>query len=92
MTDAWKKAALELSDEEIKHALANALENANEPAAGIIRQLLGDEKTPLSPKQQHVYEKYILPSLVERCGNTGCLNFVPAGTNYCPTCEIEYGS
>ena len=92
MSDDWQKAAQSLTEVERESALKNVSENANNPEAGIIRQLLGKENKPLTEKQKYVYETSIEPTLVERCGNKGCNNFVPAGTNYCPTCEIEYGS
>ena len=91
MTDDWRKAAQNLTDTEREAALKNLLESASEPEAGIIRQILGDEKKPLTEKQQYVYDKHIEESLVEKCGNKNCGSFVPAGVNYCPTCEIEYG-
>jgi hypothetical protein len=80
------------TDEEKETALRNLLENNPQDAeAGIIRQLLGDEKKPLSPDQQEVYERYIEPGLAEKCGFASCGRFVPAGVDYCGTCEIEFG-
>lgn len=90
MTDDWRKAAQNLTDTERETALKNLLELVNEPEAGIIRQLLGDEKKPLTAKQQYVYDSHIEEALVEKCRNKSCGNFVPAGVSYCPTCEIEY--
>lgn len=91
MTDEWKKAAQNLTPSERKLALENLLEDVDEPEAGIIRQILGDEGKPLSPKQAHVYKTRIEESLVERCGNKGCQNFVLAGVFQCSSCEIKYG-
>lgn len=91
MTDEWRQAAQNLSDPEKRKALESLLENVNEPKAGIIRQILGGEKKSLTEKQQHVYEKYIEPALVEKCGAPGCRSFSVAGETYCPTCAIEYG-
>lgn len=85
------EAAKNLTDAEIRVALANLLEHASEPEAGIIRQLLGPEKKPLSEAQMNVYNKHILGALVEKCGNQSCKNFTLAGVDYCPTCEIEFG-
>lgn len=91
MNDEWRKAAQNLSDSEKKTALENLQENANEPEAGVIRQTLGEEQKPLTKKQKHVYEKYIEPALVEKCGAPGCSSFSLAGESYCPTCAIKYG-
>ena len=91
MADDWRKAAQNLTEVERETALRNLLDNANEPEAGIIRQLLGHENKALTEKQQHVYETYIEQALVEKCANQGCSNLVPAGIDYCPTCEIKYG-
>lgn len=87
----WEQAVANLCDVEREEALRHLVEIADETRAGIIRQLLGEEQKPLSQAQQHVYKKYIEPELIERCGRSGCTTFVPAGTNYCPMCEIEYG-
>ncbi|MGF1903436.1 hypothetical protein [Aliivibrio sifiae] len=92
MTNEWNEAVQQLSDDEIKQALQNQLEHMNETEAGITRQILGSEQKPLSQKQQSVYEKKIKPTLVEKCGNTGCGRFVIAGVFLCQVCEIEYGS
>lgn len=92
MTDDWRKAAQNLTDTEKETALKNLLESASEPESGVIRQLLGDKKKPLTLKQQYVYDNHIEESLVEKCGIQGCGKFVPAGIDYCPTCEVEYGS
>jgi hypothetical protein len=90
MTDPWLQAARNFTDEEKETALRNLLENNPQDAeAGIIRQLLGDGKKPLSPDQQEVYERYIEPGLAEKCGFASCGRFVPAGVDYCGTCEIE---
>lgn len=87
----WADAAKKLSDDEILQALEYTLEmGGNDTHCGIIRQKLGNEKKPLSAKQQHVYDNEILPSLVEKCGLNGCQNFVPAGTGSCGMCSIEY--
>lgn len=91
MADEWQKAARNLSDAEIKEALRELLEHASEPSAGIIRQILGEENKSLSDKQQHVYDNYIEPSLVEKCGRPGCGSFVVAGRNFCPTCDVDFG-
>jgi hypothetical protein len=92
MTDPWLQAARNFTDEEKETALRNLLENNPQDAeAGIIRQLLGDGKKPLSPDQQEVYERYIEPGLAEKCGFASCGRFVPAGVDYCGTCEIEFG-
>jgi hypothetical protein len=92
MTDPWLQAARNFTDEEKETALRNLLENTPGAEAGIIRQLLGDEKKPLSPSpQQEVYERYIEPGLAEKCGFASCGRFVPAGVDYCGTCEIEFG-
>lgn len=92
MTDGWRKAAQGLSDSERETALKNSLDCVGDTEAGIIRQLLGKDGKPLTEKQKYVYNNRIEMSLVEKCGRSGCSAFVPAGTNYCQTCEIEYGS
>ena len=71
--------------------VVHQLENVNETEAGIIRQIIGDENKPLSKKQEYIYKKEIEPTLAEKCGIKGCEQFVPAGTDYCGSCEIEYG-
>lgn len=90
MNDKWIQAAKSLSDPEKEKALESLLENAGEPEAGVIRQILGEEQKPLTEKQQHVYKKYIEPALVEKCGTPGCSRFSVAGEAYCSTCAIEY--
>lgn len=92
MPDDFLTASRSLSLNEKRMALANLLEFSGDPEAGIIRQLLGDKKKPLSKKQQYVFHNKIEPSLVEKCGCNGCVNFVIAGTSYCPSCNLEYGS
>jgi len=87
----WRNAAQRLDDEARQAALKDRLEYAAEPEAGIIRQILANE-TPLSAKQQHVYDKYIEESLVEKCGAPGCTEFTHSGQAYCSICEIKYGS
>jgi hypothetical protein len=87
----WRNAAQRLDDEAREAALKDRLEYVEEPEAGIIRQILANEE-PLSPKQQHVYDKYIEESLVEKCGAPGCKEFTRSGLTYCSTCEIKYGS
>jgi hypothetical protein len=88
----WDEAVKNLCPIEIEQALRHILDlNHNDTQSGIIRQILGDEKKPLSETQNFVFKKDIEPSLVERCGITGCKNFVPAGTDNCPCCQIEYG-
>ena len=91
MTDEFSKAAKNLTDSERKKALESVLDNLNDPEAGIIRQILGDKSKPLTEKQMKVYEKYIEPALVEKCGAPGCKRFSLAGETYCATCAIEYG-
>lgn len=91
MSSEWRKAAKSLTSEELTQALKHQLENVGEKEAGIIRQLLGDEKKPLSEKQKYIYHHYIEETLVEKCGRPSCNNFVAAGVSYCPLCEIEYG-
>lgn len=87
----WVDEAKKLSEYETLQALKNILEMGdNNTNCGIIRQKLGNEKKPLSEKQQYVYDHDILPSLVEKCGLNGCQNFVPAGTGSCQNCLIEY--
>jgi hypothetical protein len=91
MSDEWLQAAQNLSDPEKKRALESLLETADEPQAGIIRQILGEEKRTLTDKQQLVYDKYIEPTLVEKCGGPGCKGFAVAGEGFCPSCAIKYG-
>ncbi|MDO6621200.1 hypothetical protein [Shewanella sp. 6_MG-2023] len=91
MTDPFLKASQGFADDERKAALEHQLEIVNETEAGIIRQLLGVEKKPLSEKQEYIYKNKIEPALAEKCGIKGCGQFVPAGTDYCGSCEIEYG-
>ncbi|WP_157958779.1 hypothetical protein [Salinicola sp. RZ23] len=91
MPDEWKEAAKELPDDEKRRALKYIAENSSGPMAGIARQILGEEKKPLTNNQKHIYEDSIEPSLVEKCGGPGCKNFAVAGDTYCPTCAIEYG-
>jgi len=91
MTDKFKEAAQALSDEERTAALKDRLDYVNETEAGIIRQILGNEGKALSKKQEYVYTTQIEPSLVEKCGIQGCGQFVPAGTDYCGSCQIECG-
>ncbi|QTR54489.1 hypothetical protein [Thiothrix unzii] len=91
MTDKFSKAAKDLTDSERKKALESVLDNANETEAGIIRQILGEDGKPLTEKQKKVYEKYIEPALVEKCGALGCTRFSLAGETYCATCAIDYG-
>ena len=87
----WADAAKKLSDDETLQALKYTLEmGGDDTHCGIIRQKLGNEKKPLSAKQQYVYDTEILPALVEKCGLNGCQNFVPAGTESCQNCSIEY--
>lgn len=89
--DERQTAAKNLTDDQRKSALENRSEYAREPEAGVIRQILGEEQKPLTAKQQNVYDNYIEPSLVEKCAIQGCKNLVPAGTDFCPNCEVEYG-
>lgn len=89
--DEFLAVARNLTDDQRRAALENRLEYAREPEAGIIRQLLGEEQIPLTARQQNVYDNYIVPSLVERCANRRCSILVPAGTGFCPICEVEYG-
>ncbi|HAS6997956.1 TPA: hypothetical protein I7280_24380 [Vibrio parahaemolyticus] len=91
MSNEWRKAAKSLTDEERIQALEHQLENMDGAEAGIIRQLLGDEQKPLSEKQQYIYHHNIEETLVEKCGRSGCNEFVVAGVGYCPSCEIEFG-
>ena len=91
MQDEWSKAAKELTDSEREIALKNLLDSADEAEAGIIRQLLGKDGKKLTEKQQYVYDSHIEPSLVEKCGMSGCSKFVPAGTGYCGVCSVKYG-
>ncbi|MEZ8542920.1 hypothetical protein AB6C74_08750 [Vibrio splendidus] len=80
----------DLSENEIS-GLKNQVENSNlnTKEDGIGRQILGEEKKPLSEKQQYVFNSKIKPTLSEKCST--CTASVPAGVDYCPTCEIEYG-
>jgi len=91
MSDEWRDASSELTDIERKAALESVLECANDPEAGIIRQLLGKEGKPLSEKQDAVFVRYIERALVERCGVRGCSELVPAGFSYCSGHAIKYG-
>lgn len=88
----WRNAAQRLDDEARESALKDRLDHVEEPEAGIIRQILANDGKPLSPKQQHVYDKYIEESLVEKCGAPGCKEFTRSGSAYCSICEIKYGS
>ncbi|HHF3067893.1 TPA: hypothetical protein ACPJ09_004663 [Vibrio diabolicus] len=93
--EAFRAAARELSDYEVIEALHNRLEHEQESiddrSAGIIRQILGDPTKPLSRNQQYHYDNFILPTLVEGCGITGCSKFTVAGRDYCGVCALEYG-
>lgn len=90
MMSEWRKAAQNLCDSERKEALRELLRHAKDPEAGIIRQILGGSGKPLTAEQQHVYDKYIEESLVEKCGRPGCEKFMRTGKDYCSVCEIEY--
>lgn len=81
----------DLSEDEIT-GLKNQVEGSylNTTGDGIGRQILEDDKKPLSEKQQYVFDNQIKPKLFEKCST--CIEMVPAGVDYCPTCEIEYGS
>ena len=81
----------DLSEDEIT-GLKNQVEGSclNDTGDGIARQILGDDEKPLSEKQQYVFDNKIKPTLSEKCST--CIEKVPAGVDYCPTCEIEYGS
>lgn len=86
----FEKAAKQLCPEQQQEAMRNLVDIADEPEAGIMRQLLAEPQKPLSPKQQNVFDKHILPSMVERCST--CSGFSLAGTAFCETCAVEYGS
>ena len=81
----------DLSEDEVI-ALKNQVDGAflNPKGYGVGKQILGDEKKPLSDKQQYVFDNEIKPTLLEKCAT--CVSKVPAGVDYCPTCEIEYGN
>lgn len=85
----FEQAAKQLCPEQQREAMRNLVELANEPEAGIMRQLLAEPNKPLTPKQQHVFDQHILPSMVERCST--CSGFSLAGVAYCDTCAVEYG-
>lgn len=80
----------DLSEDEIT-GLKNQLENSclDTTSDGITRQILGDDEKPLSEKQQYVFDNKIKPTLLEKCST--CVAKVPAGIDFCPTCEIKYG-
>lgn len=86
----FENAAMLLCPEQQQEAMRNLVEMADEPEAGIMRQLLVEPQKPLSPKQQNVFDKHILPSMVEKCST--CSGFSLAGVAFCDTCAVEYGS
>ena len=89
MSDEWRIAAQTLTDDQRKIALTNLLTVLGDVECGIIRQILGKDQKPLTEAQKYIYEKNIEPCLVERCDT--CNKFIPAGTNRCSICKIEYG-
>jgi len=90
MSDKFKEAAQNLCDDERTIALKERLDYVDATESGIIKQILGREGKPLSNKQKFIYQTKIEPTLVEKCGIQGCEKFVPAGTGYCDSCQIEY--
>ncbi len=80
----------DLSENEItglKYQVDNA--HLNSPGDGISKQVLGEERNPLTKNQQYRFENDVKPTLLEKCSS--CPKEVPAGVDYCPVCEIEYG-
>lgn len=85
----FEQAAKRLCPEQQQEAMRNLLENANEPKAGIMRQLLAEPNKPLTPKQQNIFDKHILPTMVERCST--CSGFSLSGVQFCDSCAIKFG-
>jgi len=85
----FEQAAKRLGLDQQQDAMRNLVEDANEPEAGIMRQLLAEPDKPLTPSQQHVFDKYILPSMVEKCGG-GCGGYSLSGVEFCDSCAIRF--
>ncbi|WP_440886733.1 hypothetical protein [Vibrio sp. WZ-1] len=92
MSFDFKAAAEQLTDDEREEALNHYLEinGGSDAESGIVRQLLGEESKPLSEKQKYVYENNVVPCLAEKCGIPSCTAIIPAGREYCPSCEIKF--
>jgi hypothetical protein len=86
----FENAVKQLCPEQQQEAMRNLVDMADEPEAGIMRQLLAEPQKPLSPKQQNVFDKHILPSMVEKCST--CCRFSLVGVAFCDICAVEYGS
>lgn len=86
----FSDAARLLSDEQQRIAMESQLDFISEVEAGIIRQKLAEPDKPFSPKQQAVFDKHILPAMVEKCGG-GCGGFSVSGVEFCDTCAIRFG-
>lgn len=88
----FEEAAKRLSEKQQKEAMESLLDTANEVEAGIIRQKLAEPKKPLSAKQQAVFDKHIVPSMVEKCRfYSSCKGFTMPGVGLCDSCAIEFG-
>lgn len=88
----FTNAAKLLSQDQQKEAMETLLDTANEIEAGIIRQMLAAPEKALSPKQQVVFDRHILPSMVEKCQyHSSCKGFTMPGVGLCPSCEIRFG-
>lgn len=88
----FEKAAKQLSPEQQQEAMRELLDSTDGAEAGIIRQKLAEPDKPLTPKQQHVFDTKILPSMVEHCVNhSSCNGFSLPGVEYCDQCAIRFG-
>lgn len=67
------------------------LGTVNETEAAIIRQVIADPDKLLSEKQQVVFDKHIVPAMVEKCSRPGCSGFTMPGVKLCPSCEAKFG-
>jgi hypothetical protein len=86
----FEQAAQKLCPVQQQEAMRNLVEMANEPEAGIMRQLLAEPNKPLTPKQQHVFDKHILPTMVERCSTCKTGFSLAGGMGYCEVCAVKY--
>lgn len=84
----FEEAAKRLCPEQQQEAMLNLLDDANETEAGIMRQLLAEPGKPLTQRQQNVFDKHILPSMVERCST--CSGFSLSGNQFCDSCAIKF--
>ncbi|WP_290435227.1 hypothetical protein [Aeromonas caviae] len=83
--DFFNHHSANLTLDEIEERVKQKSEDGDfpHPADGVARQFLDRGLDSLTPKQRNVFDKYILPTLVERCSFTDCANPTGPGQQYC---------